>query len=66
MIFTKRLRRQSHVREFLVDEVDEHGWEVREEEDDRVVRRTRLHDWHRVENAVMRFALQATQLERSG
>ncbi len=66
MIFTRRLRSRDHVRAFVVDEADERGWEVREEEDHRVVRRTWLHDWHRVEHAVMRFALQATQLERAG
>jgi hypothetical protein len=66
MIFTRRLRSRDHLRAFVVDEADERGWEVREEEDQRVVRRTWLHDWHRVEHAVMRFALQATQLERAG
>jgi hypothetical protein len=66
MIFTRRLQSRDHVRAFVVDEADERGWEVREEEDHRVVRRTWLHDWHRVEHAVMRFGLQATQLERAG
>ncbi len=66
MIFTRRLQSRDHVRAFVVDEADERGWEVREEEDHRVVRRTWLHDWHRVEHAVMRFGLEATRLERAG
>ena len=66
MIFSKRLRSQEHIREFVVDEADDRGWEVREEEDHRIVKRTRMHDWHRVENAMRRFALEATQLQRAG
>jgi hypothetical protein len=66
MIFLKRLRSQEHTREFVVDDADERGWEVREEEDSRIVKRTRMHDWHRVENAMTRFALEATLLQRAG
>jgi hypothetical protein len=66
MIFTRRLQSRDHVRAFVVDEADARGWEVREEEDHRVVRRAWLHDWHRVEHAVMRFGLVATQLEQAG
>ncbi len=66
MIFTKRLRSDNHVKEFVVDEADDRGWEVREEVDHHVVRRTLMHDWHRVENAMMRFGLEATQLQRAG
>ena len=66
MIFTRQLRSRDHVKAFVVDEADERGWEVREEEDHRILRRTWLHEWHHVENAVMRFSLQADQLERAG
>lgn len=66
MIFSKRLRSQEHTREFVVDDADERGWEVREEEDSRVVKSTRMHDWHHVENAMTRFALEATLLQRAG
>lgn len=66
MIFSKRLRSDTHTREFVVDNADERGWEVREEQDQRIVRRTWMHDWHRVENAMMRFALEAMQLQRAG
>ena len=66
MIFSKRLRSQDHIKEFVVDEVDERGWQVREEEDHRIVRRAWEQDWHRVEKAMMRFALEAMQLQRAG
>ena len=66
MIFSKRLQSQDHVKEFVVDNADERGWEVREEEDHRVVKRTWMHDWHRVENAMLRFSAEATQLQRAG
>lgn len=66
MIFFKRLRSDDHTREFLVGRADERGWEVREEQDHHVVKRTWMHDWHHVENAMMRFALEATQLQRAG
>jgi hypothetical protein len=65
MIFSRRLRSDDHVREFHVGPAD-HGWEVREEEDHQIVRRTLMDDWHRVENAMMKFALEATRLERAG
>lgn len=66
MLFTRRLESQDHVREFIVDEPDEQGWEVREERDHHIVRRTRLHDWHRVENVMRKFAIEAVQLQRAG
>ena len=47
-------------------DADTRGWEVREEVDKRIVKRTWMRDWHRVENAMMRFALEATQLQRAG
>jgi hypothetical protein len=61
-----RLWSPDHVREFVVDKADEGGWEVREEEDHHIVRRAWLSDWHRVEHAMMRFAAEATQLQRAG
>ena len=66
MIFSRRLRSQEHTKTFVVDDADERGWEVREEEDHHIVKRTWMRDWHRVENAMMRFALQATRLQRAG
>ena len=66
MIFSQRLRSHGHTREFVVDRANERGWEVREEEDYQIVKRTWINDWHGVEKAMMRFGLQATQLQRAG
>lgn len=66
MIFSRRLRSHEHSRAFVIDTADERGWEVREEEDSQVIKRIWMHDWHRVENAMLRFGLQATQLQRAG
>ena len=66
MIFSKRFRSQEHVREFVIDNADDRGWEVREEQDHQVVKRTWMQDWHHVENAMMRFGVEAMQLQRAG
>ena len=66
MLFAKRLKSHDHVRAFVVDEADDRGWEVRVEQDHHVVTRTWLHDWHRVEGAMRKFALEALQLQRAG
>ena len=66
MIFSRRLRSQEHTKAFVVDEANDRGWEVREEEDHQIVKRTWMHDLHRVENAMMRFAVQATMLQPVG
>ena len=66
MIFSKLFRSADHTRAFVVGDADERGWEVREEEDNRVVKRTWVHDWHRVETTIMRFMIEATQLRSAG
>ena len=44
------------------------GWDVREEEDATVIRRTHHEDWHRVERAVKLFeqAQPVASLEKEG
>ena len=66
MIFSKQLRSEDHTRAFVVGEVDDRGWEIREEEDNRIVKRTWLHDWHRVENAMLGFMVETVQLRSAG
>lgn len=66
MIFSKLLQGQGHTRGFLVGEADEQGWEILEEEDSRIVKQTRLHDWHRVERAIVRFMAEAVRLRDAG
>ena len=36
------------------------GWDVREERDDTVVKRTHYSDWHRVERAIQVFELKTS------
>jgi hypothetical protein len=64
-MFTRNLRNADHTRHFSI-QVTPSGWEVRREEDSRVVRRTELHDWHRVERARRSIALEVTELEAAG
>lgn len=66
MIFSKQLRSHDHTRTFVVGEADDRGWEIREEADNQIVRRTWLHDWHRVENAILRFMAEAVTLRGAG
>ena len=66
MIFSKHLRSDEHTREFVVDKADERGWEVREERNSQLVRRTRLTDWHRVERELHAIAREVMELEARG
>lgn len=54
-----------HVARFSVSRSASAGWEVREERDDRVVRRAQLTDWHRVERALQVFELQKPSADRT-
>jgi hypothetical protein len=40
------------------------GWDVREEEDSRVVRQVTYTDWHRVERAMQAFELRGEALDQ--
>jgi hypothetical protein len=66
MIFAKRFRSADHTKKFVVDEATPNGWQVREEEDNHVVKAAWLHDWHRVERMMLRFSVEGTELERAG
>ena len=55
-----------HVARLSVSRGSDAGWEVREERDDRVVRRARLTDWHRVERALQVFELQRLAEDAAG
>ena len=66
MIFSRLLQSEHHTRAFVVGKAGERGWEVRKEADNRIVKRTTLGDWHRVESAIMRFRIEATELRSAG
>jgi hypothetical protein len=64
-MFTKELTQGGHVRRFTIREAG-HGWEVREEQDTRVIRQVQYQDWHRVERALLAFREQVLELEENG
>ena len=65
-MYIRRLQKASHTRKFTITTTGASGWEVRDEQDSRVIRWVRYRDWHRVERARAAFALEAAQLEESG
>jgi hypothetical protein len=65
-MFEKELRRSGHTTKVSVRPGDRGGWELRVEEDSRVVRQTSYTDWHRVERALSALALEDGVLEQEG
>ena len=65
-MFTKELHQEGHTKKFSVSERRADGWEIRTEEDDRVLKQAVYSDWHRVERAVSMFNLQIDELESRG
>ena len=65
-MYARILRKADHTKRFTIHQTDAAGWEVREEQDSRVVRTARYFDWHRVERAKMVFAREAARLEDAG
>lgn len=56
-----------HTRRFTVARHHEtHGWEVRHEEDNRLITSVVYHDWHRVERARHAFAAEAHAVRTRG
>jgi hypothetical protein len=65
-MFVKELHQAGHVRTFSVKKLDEKGWEVRDVEDEHVLRQVCYNDWHRVERAVNMFNILIEDLESRG
>lgn len=65
-MFSRSLTQAGHVQRFFISPSGDHGWDVREERDSRVVRHIHLTDWHRVERARSVFTLKIGLLRRSG
>jgi hypothetical protein len=65
-MYAKILRKADQTRRFTITDSGGSGWEVREEQDSRVIRSRRYTDWHRVERARMAFASLALSLADSG
>jgi len=66
IMFAKELRQEGHTRKFSIQDLGRDGWEVREEQDDRVLKQICYTDWHRVERALHMFNLQIGELEGRG
>lgn len=64
-MYAKSLRHGEHTRRF---EIREAGgvWEAQASHDDRVVKRARYDDWHRVERTRHAFAIEVSILEEEG
>ena len=65
-MFAKELRQAGHTRKFSITEMGLAGWEVRDVQDDRVLKQICYTDWHRVERALNMFNLQIDELESKG
>lgn len=63
--FVRVLRKEQHTRRYSI-EVTGSGWEVREEQDQEVLRRSHYQDWHRVERAWRGFTLVVNGLREDG
>jgi hypothetical protein len=65
-MYARTLRKAAHVRRFTITTPSTSGWEVRDEQDSRLIRSRLYHDWHRVERARLAFAMEAAGLRDSG
>jgi hypothetical protein len=65
-MYAKSLRKAAHTRRFTIRPVDTSGWEVIDERDSIVVKYRHYRDWHRVERAKAKFAIEAVMLAESG
>ena len=64
-MYARSFQKAAHVRRFTVVPAAS-GWDVGEEHDDRLVRKVRYHDWHRVERAIVAFKEEAATLKEAG
>ena len=65
-MYKRTFRKADQTHRFVITNTGGYGWEVREEQDSRVISSVRYTDWHRVERARMAFADQALTLQLSG
>jgi hypothetical protein len=65
-MYARLLRKAEETRRFTITDTGLSGWEVREERNSHVVRHVLYTDWHRVERAMMAFAMQAITLQDAG
>ena len=65
-MFVRELRHGNHTRRFTISSRGREGWEIRDQQDDRVLKQAHYTDWHRVERARNMFNLMIDELESRG
>lgn len=65
-MYARILRKAAHIRRFTISSTSSSGWEVRDEQDMRLLRSRLYDDWHRVERAKLAFAMEAAGLRDAG
>ena len=65
-MYKRTFRKEDQTHRFVITNKVGSGWEVREEQDSRVISSRCYTDWHRVERARMAFTDQALNLQQSG
>ncbi len=65
-MFIKELTQAGHRRRFSISERGKTGWEVRDVQDEKVLKQVYYTDWHRVERAQQMFNVLIEELESRG
>jgi hypothetical protein len=65
-MFTKELTHAGHRRRFSISSRGKAGWEVRDVQDEQVLKQICYTDWHRVERAQQMFNILIDELENDG
>ena len=65
-MYARILRKAARTRRFTITSAALRGWEVRDEQDSRLISTCVYHDWHRVERARLAFAAEAAGLRADG
>lgn len=65
-VYARSLRNADQIRTFTIRPARSRGWDVLDEQDSTIVKSIRYDDWHRVERAKARFALEAWLLRERG
>ena len=65
-MYARTLRKATQIRRFTITSHSRSGWEVRDEQDARILRTRQYDDWHRVERAKLAFSVEAADLRDAG
>jgi hypothetical protein len=65
-MFEKEVSRRGRTTKVSIRPGAQEGWELRVEEDSRLVRQTHYTDWHRVERALTSLALEQSVVGEDG